>query len=220
MPSMLTMTRRGNEMNLPVLWYFADPMCSWCWGFSPVIEALRDEYRPRLRIALVLGGLRPGETAPLTPASREEILHHWHMVHARTGQAFRFDNAMPDGFVYDTEPPSRAVLTVGGMAPDSIFAMFKAIQSAFYAAGRDVTRGEILADLAGELGVAREPFLAAFASDEARAKTRAHFKQARQAGVHGFPTLILQKAERLHRIADGWQPLAAARAAIEAGLAR
>jgi len=46
-------------MNTPILWYFADPMCSWCWGFSPVIETLRDEYRERMKTALVLGGLRP-----------------------------------------------------------------------------------------------------------------------------------------------------------------
>jgi len=22
--------------------YFADPMCSWCWGFAPAIEALAE----------------------------------------------------------------------------------------------------------------------------------------------------------------------------------
>ncbi len=127
-------------MNPPILWYFADPMCSWCWGFSPVIETLRDEYRERMKIALVLGGLRPGETAPMTAAGREEILHHWHQVHERTGQAFRFEDALPEGFVYDTEPASRAVVTMGGIDPALIFPLFKAIQSAFYAEGRDVTQ--------------------------------------------------------------------------------
>ena len=23
--------------------YFADPMCSWCWGFAPVIEKIAAE---------------------------------------------------------------------------------------------------------------------------------------------------------------------------------
>ncbi|MEW6590508.1 MAG: DsbA family protein, partial [Pseudomonadota bacterium] len=100
-------------MSKPILWYFADPMCSWCWGFSPSIEALRGEYQERLRIALVLGGLRH-ETTPMTTAQREEILHHWHAVHTRTGQPFRFDGALPEGFVYDTEPACRAVATMGG----------------------------------------------------------------------------------------------------------
>ena len=28
----------------PILWYFADPMCSWCWGFSPVISEIKKSY--------------------------------------------------------------------------------------------------------------------------------------------------------------------------------
>ena len=95
-----------------ILWYFADPMCSWCWGFAPVISAIKEAYADRLKGALVLCGLRPGTTEPMTAALREEILHHWHEVHRRTGQPFIFDDAMPAGFVYDTEPPSRAVVAV------------------------------------------------------------------------------------------------------------
>jgi putative protein-disulfide isomerase len=206
-------------MATPILWYFADPMCSWCWGFSPVIETLRDEYRERMKIALVLGGLRPGETAPMTAARREEIVHHWHQVHARTGQAFRFENALPEGFVYDTEPASRAVVTVGGIEPTLIFPLFKAIQHAFYAAGRDVTQPGVLADLAAELGVDAAAFLSAFDSDAARAKTQAHFRQARQAGVRGFPALILQQDAQLRPVSNGCQPLDTVRAAIDACLA-
>jgi putative protein-disulfide isomerase len=205
-------------MNESVLWYFADPMCSWCWGFSPVIEALREEYRPRLKIALVLGGLRVGETAPQSAAQREDILHHWHQVHERTGQPFRFESAMPEGFVYDTEPPSRAVLAVGGIDAELIFPMFKAIQAAFYAEGRDVTQAETLAELAAGLGVGPAQFLQAFESDEVRAKTLAHFKHARQVGVNGFPTLVLQQANELHLITNGWQPLADVRMAISSRL--
>jgi putative protein-disulfide isomerase len=205
-------------MNAPILWYFADPMCSWCWGFSPVIETLRDEYRDRMKIALVLGGLRH-ETAPMTAAGRAEILHHWRGVHARTGQPFRFDNALPEGFVYDTEPACRAVVTVGGLDPALIFPLFKAIQRAFYAEGRDVTQPGVLAGLAAELGVDKAAFLQAFDSTAARAKTQAHFKQTRRAGVRGFPALILQQDARLTPVSSGCQPLDAVRAAIEAGLA-
>jgi len=205
-------------MNAPLLWYFADPMCSWCWGFSPVIETLRDEYRDRMKIALVLGGLRPGETAPMTAAAREEILHHWHQVHERTGQPFRFDNALPEGFVYDTEPASRAVVSMGGIDPALIFPLFKAIQHAFYAEGRDVTQAGVLADLAAELGADKDAFLQAFDSDAARARTQAHFRQARQAGVRGFPALILQQDTQLHSVSNGCLPLDTVRAAIDSYL--
>lgn len=202
-------------MNAPILWYFADPMCSWCWGFSPVIEAVREAYHERLKIALVLGGLRPGTATPMTAAARDEILLHWHQVHARSGQPFRFDGALPDGFIYDTEPASRAVVTAGGLDPAHIFAMFKAIQTAFYAEGRDVTQTAVLAELAAGLGIETAAFLNAFDSDAARAKTQAHFAQSRKAGVRGFPTLILQRGEQIDRIADGYLPLDTVRAELD-----
>ena len=200
-------------MNPPILWYFADPMCSWCWGFSLVIETLRDDYRERMKIALVLGGLRH-ETEPMTAAQRDDILHHWRAVQARTGQPFRFDNALPEGFVYDTEPACRAVATAGGIEPSLTFPLFKAIQTAFYAGGRDVTQPGVLADLAAELGIDARAFLRDFDSDAARARTQAHFRQARQAGVRGFPTLIVQQDDTLHSVSTGCQPLDTVRAAI------
>jgi putative protein-disulfide isomerase len=205
-------------MNQSILWYFADPMCSWCWGFSPVIETLRSAYRTHMKIALVLGGLRPGETTPMTASGREEILHHWHAVQARTGQPFRFDGALPEGFVYDTEPACRAVVAVGGIKPTQIFSMIKAIQTAFYAEGRDVTQPSVLAVLAAGLGVNGQAFLRAFDSDTAHAHTVAHFRQARQAGVRSFPTLIVQLDAQLYPVCNGCQPLATVRAAIDRSL--
>lgn len=205
-------------MNPPILWYFADPMCSWCWGFSPVIEAVRAQYRDRLKIALVLGGLRH-ETEPMTAAQREEILHHWRAVHELTGQPFRFDGALPEGFVYDTEPACRAVATMGGIDPAQVFPLFRAIQTAFYAEGRDVTRASVLAELAAGLGVGPAAFLQAFDSDDARARTQAHFRQARQAGVRGFPALILQQDAQLHAVSAGCQPLDQVQATIDRCLA-
>lgn len=193
-------------------------MCSWCWGFSPVIERVRDDTRDRLKIALVLGGLRH-ETAPMTAAQREDILHHWHQVHERTGQPFRFEGALPPGFIYDTEPACRAVVTLGSLDPAQIFPLFKAIQTAFYAEGRDVTQPAVLAELAAALGVDPQAFQQAFDSDAAHSKTQAHFRQARQAGVRGFPALILQQDTQLHPIVNGCQPLDTVRAALDARLA-
>lgn len=191
---------------LPILWYVADPMCSWCWGFAPVIERIKAEYGERMKIALLLGGLRPGTTAPVTAAFRAEILHHWRDVQQRSGQPFAFEGALPDGFVYDTEPAARAVVTVGALAPDATFACFKAVQSAFYAGGRDVTRAEVLAGLAEPFGIERARFLDRFESDEMRQRTVMHFRRSRELGVQGFPTAILQNAAGYALLTSGWRP--------------
>ena len=76
-------------------------MCSWCWGFAPVAEALIAQAREAgVPTRLVLGGLRSGSSA-LDASTRRYILEHWQAVAEATGQAFRFEGAMPDGFVYD-----------------------------------------------------------------------------------------------------------------------
>ncbi|MGO9446988.1 MAG: DsbA family protein [Thiobacillaceae bacterium] len=202
-----------------ILWYFADPMCSWCWGFSPVIEQIRSAYADRLRISLVLGGLRPGTTEPLSPQAREDILHHWHQVHTRTGQDFLFDGAMPPGFIYDTEPACRAVACMADITPTLIFPMLKATHAAFYASGRDVTQTAVLADIAAGLGVSEAEFVNAFDSHAARHRTSEHFRMARTLGVTGFPTLVLQSDQTFHLITSGWQPQVEVNASIDTWLA-
>ena len=175
-----------------ILWYFADPMCSWCWGFTPAISAIKESYSDRLKIALMLGGLRPGTTEPVTPKFREETLHHWQDVHKMTGQPFAFEGAMPEGFVYDTEPASRAVIAVAGINPEATFPYFKSVQAAFYTQGQDVTKTETLAELAEQHNIDKPKFLERFESEDVKNKTRAHFRITREAGVRGFPTIVLQ----------------------------
>jgi len=181
-------------MNEKTLWYIADPMCSWCWGFAPVIEAVRRNYCNFLKIELVLGGLRPGTKQTIASAQREEILHHWKAVKRATGQSFRFEGAMPEGFIYDTEPASRGVVAISLINPEVIFPFFESTQFAFYAEQKDVTKPEILVQLATNIGIDAKSFLRVFESDEAKNQTSIHFDKVRQWGVHSFPTVIAQNA--------------------------
>ena len=61
--------------------YFADPMCSWCYGFGPELDALMRE-RPGLRVDVVMGGLRAHNTEALTPEFRRSTAEHWSHVAA------------------------------------------------------------------------------------------------------------------------------------------
>ena len=199
-----TILSRENSLDKPILWYFADPMCSWCWGFSPVITRLKKEFGDKLNISLNLGGLRPGTTEAITPVLRDEILHHWHDVHHMTDQTFQFDGAMPEGFVYDTEPASRAVLCMGKLQPSDTLAYFSAIQSAFYTQGKDVTQQDVLTELTDLFSIDTEKFQALLNSEEMRTLTREHFKRSHQAGVRGFPTLIWQQEKEIETISTGY----------------
>lgn len=193
-------------MDKPTLWYFADPMCSWCWGFSPVITRIKDNFGDQLNISLNLGGLRPGTVEPMSTELRDEILHHWHEVHRLTQQLFQFDGAMPKGFIYDTEPPSRAVLSFAKLQPENTLAYFASIQSAFYTQGLDVTKEAVLTQLASNFSIDPLAFQTLFTSDELRSETLEHFTRSRQAGVQGFPTLIWQNGKQIETLCRGYRP--------------
>jgi putative protein-disulfide isomerase len=201
-----------------VLWYFADPMCSWCWGFTPVMDRIKSDYQDRCRIALMMGGLRPGAHEALPDTSREEILHHWQQVHRVSGQGFALDGALPPGFVYDTEPACRAVVAMGERNAAHVFDYFKSIQHAFYMDQRDVTDAQTLLALAEPFDTQPHLFLEYFRGEDAANKTQAHFHKTRQFGVQGFPTLILQRDDRYHLLTSGYRPFAQIQLELDAVL--
>lgn len=177
-------------MSTPHLIYFSDPMCSWCYGFSPVIEDIRRTFGRALPIRVVMGGLRPGTERPMTEEAKLEIADHWTHVHEATGLPFDGSGMSAPGFIYDTDPAARAVVVARRDGEEMAAAYLTRAQRAFYAEGRDVTAPEVLADLADELGLDREPFLEAWASEAAKEETWRDYAISQRAGVTGFPTLV------------------------------
>ena len=174
----------------PHLIYFADPMCSWCYGFSPVIEQVRQAYGRALPIRVIMGGLRPGTDKPMTDKAKTDIAGHWHHVHEASG--LPFDPAVLDrkGFIYDTDPAARAVVVVRRQSEELALRYLGAAQRAFYAENRDVTSGEVLADLAADFGLDRSAFLVDWSSETAKQETWRDYATSQRAGVTGFPTLV------------------------------
>jgi len=190
------------------LLYVMDPMCSWCWGFAPVAEALvKQAQAAGVELHLVMGGLRTGSGAALEPTTRRYILEHWQAVTETTGQAFRLEGALPDGFVYDTEPACRAVVTARSLAPDCAWILVGLIQRAFYVEGRDVTQASVLVELAEKAGLPRIEFAGAFDTAEQHVATAADFTWVQDLGIAGFPTLLAERQGQLALLTNGYQPL-------------
>ncbi len=204
-------------MQGPHLVYFADPMCSWCWGFSPVIEQIEQRFGDALPIRLVLGGLRPWTTQPMDAGDRADVRGHWEHVHEASGQPFDYGFFERPRFVYDTEPASRAVVVLRRRGMPTALAALRRIQRAFYAENRDVTQVDTLAALAAELGMDAGAFRDEYASQAAVDETRADFALAQGSGVRGFPTLIAGggQDERYALITHGFQSAARILPALE-----
>lgn len=200
--------------------YFADPMCSWCWGFSPAMDDVADRFGDRLPIRLILGGLRPGTTDAMDAESKQMIRGHWEHVREASGQPFDFAFFDREGFVYDTEPACRAVVAARRLDPAAAMPMLKRLHRAFYAENADVTDRAVLCELAEEAGLDRAAFEAAFDAPETAEETRTDFAIAYHSGVTGFPTLIVgSEADGYAAVSRGYQAAGRIEALIEGWLA-
>ncbi len=187
------------------LLYVMDPMCSWCWGFAPVIDAMV-QLAPELPLHLVAGGLRPGHGEPLDERTRSALAEHWQAVQAASGQSFVSPAELPDSFIYDTEPACRALLVGRGLDAARAWPFVRLMQQAFYVEAMNLSDARVLMELAVQAGYDRSQFAEAYASELARAAIAADFSWTRDLGIAGFPTLLAERNGQLALLANGYQP--------------
>ena len=188
--------------------YIADPMCSWCYGFAPVIAELAERFRDQLGLQIIMGGLRAGNIEPMTSKDKDYIRGAWTKVGEATGQPFDPSFFDRDTFIYDTEPACRAVVTARRLQPNMALPMMARVSRAFYAEAHDMTAVDEIADVADEAGFDRATFAAAFASPETQNETFRDFLIAQELGIRGFPTLIAgSEGTGYALITNGYRPL-------------
>jgi putative protein-disulfide isomerase len=196
--------------------YIADPMCSWCYGFSPVMAALARHFEGRLPVRVVMGGLRAGNTRAMRPEDKAYIKTAWSRVSEASGQPFDHRFFDREGFVYDTEPACRAVVAARLLDEGRALAMSSLVSRAFYAENRDVTDSEVLVSVAGELGFDADAFRTTLLGAEARNETFRDFLTAKQMGVEGFPCLAIGTvADGYALVTQGYRPIEGLPGAIE-----
>lgn len=187
--------------------YIADPMCSWCYGFAPVMARLAEHFGDRLPVQVMMGGLRAGNTVPMRDKDKDYIRSAWSKVGAATGQPFDMAFFEREGFVYDTEPACRAVVTARHLAPDKALSFKARISAAFYASNRDMTDTEEITAVAREAGFDDMTFRAAFLSPDVRNATFKDFLSAKQMGVEGFPCLVIGDGSEYALVTSGYRPI-------------
>ena len=185
--------------------YVGDPMCSWCYGFGPVIERLDERFDFPTR--LIVGGLRPGPAAQLLDERMRTFLqHHWVEIGERTGQPFDLGGLDRTNWTYDTLLPDTAAVTMRHLDSDAALPFFVRLQQAFYAEGVDVTDPAVYPDLLDGFAVDPTRFQEALESEDMQQQTYADFADARALGANGFPTLLLGADDEIFLVSRGYAP--------------
>ncbi len=182
----------------PTLHYIYDPLCGWCYGAAPLVQAARGIAG--LTIVAHGGGMMTGSNVqPVTDALRRYVMPHDERIAGLTGQEFGpdyFDGLLRDhGAVFDSAPPTTAVLAAETLAGRGLD-LLKRLQHAHYVEGRRIADPAELQRLAETIGLDAEGFRAAYAAAQGEVTAR-HIAQSRalltRVGGSGFPTLALER---------------------------
>ena len=132
-----------------ILYYIHDPMCSWCWGYRPVWQALQQNLPDVIQVKYVAGGLAPDTDKPMPSEQQNMIEAHWHTIQKKLGTAFNFDFWRLNTPRRSTYNACRAVIAANNQGYQS--AMIEAIQKAYYLQALNPSDKDVLVGLATNL---------------------------------------------------------------------
>jgi len=182
--------------------YIHDPMCSWCWAFAPVWQAVVERLPNNMHIKYLVGGLAPDtdETMPL--ALQQKLQGIWQQIQQRVpGTEFNFEFwkvCTPRRATYSA---CRAVLAAKKMNPEKERAMIKTIQKGYYLQARNPSEHNTLIDFAEQIGLDRQEFSHLLVADEIQKEFQQALNYSASLPINGFPSLVLQSNEGTHPIA-------------------
>jgi putative protein-disulfide isomerase len=167
-------------------------MCSWCWGFDPVLRELVSSLPEGVAVRRLLGGLAPDSDEPMPAGMREYVQGQWRLIQQRIpGTRFDFgfwDRCLPRRSTY---PACRAVIAARRQGERHDEARTRAVQRAYYTEARNPSDIATLIELAGEIGVDQEDFRADLACEETDRELRREIAESRSLGIEGFPSLVV-----------------------------
>jgi len=171
------------------LYYFHDPMCSWCWGFRPVWVALVSQLPASVSVEYVLGGLASDCDEPMRESTQRMVRDNWRKIHALLGTEFNDDFWCINIPRRSTYPACRAVIAADNQGAHD--AMVLAIQQAYYRRALNPSDECILKQLAEELGLDVALFVSDLHSNRVEGVLQQQIAMARSWPIKGFPSLVL-----------------------------
>ena len=184
------------------LYYIHDPMCSWCWGFRPTWDALRDTIAkayPQIAIQYVLGGLAPDSDEPMPLEMQEMLQSTWRRIQQTIpGIEFNHDFWRVCQPRRSTYPACRGVIAASQQDAASEDPMVLAIQQAYYLYARNPSDVDTLIACADSIGLNVSRFEKDLKSEDVNHILQKNIHQYRQlaaqSGVSGFPSIVLGRS--------------------------
>jgi putative protein-disulfide isomerase len=190
------------------LLYFFDPLCGWCYGFSPVIKQIAEEGKDSLEVEAITGGMMTGEREGPLGHFSSYILGAIPRVEEYTGVKFGegYKKMIADSNHFSSSvKPCIAVNVAKMLKPEIGVAFASEIQQIHFAEGYDLNVDDTYKVLAERFGLNGEEFLKAMKEDKNKVLTEQEFARTQRFGVSGFPCLVAERNGQYYLVSSGFR---------------
>lgn len=192
---------------LPKIIYIYDPLCGWCYGFSPVIRKIQEEYKTKMDFDIISGGMVVGDRVGPVGAFADYILKALPRLEELTGVTFGepYLTQLRDKSLFlSSLKPCIALEVFKSFNEKDAIAFASSMQKTHYIEGKSLEDERVYVDLIKPYNIDSIEFLKRLNSDEFRMETSNQFKMIQEWGITGFPAVILVKDNQFYLIAKGY----------------
>ncbi len=188
-------------MNKLSLIYCYDAYCGWCYGFSPVINKIADDYNDKLEIEVFSGGMMTGEQVlpieKIGPFIQQEYKKVEELAGVKYGEDYLWHINNPDksDWVMNSEKPAIALCIIKEYYPERQLEFATDLQYALNFEGRDLDDDEAYRHLLDKYNLQPDAFYSNLNTDEYKEMAYYEFALMKQLQVNGFPTVFIQTGE-------------------------
>jgi putative protein-disulfide isomerase len=190
------------------LFYVYDPLCGWCYGFSPVMHKVQEKYQDILNVEVISGGMilgdRVGPLAEHGSYIRSGVKRVEDMTGVSFGQSFLDDLFGQGTRIMDSWPSCVALTVFKSFLPENSLDFASKIQHAIYWDGKDCQDYNVFAQLAVPYGITAESFLDRCQDDSYHLLTKQEFQFANDLKAQGYPYVVLRKGDEYFLVAHGY----------------
>ncbi|MBS1759342.1 MAG: DsbA family protein [Bacteroidetes bacterium] len=195
----------------PVIYYCYDAYCGWCYGFSPIIKRISEEYKDQLGFEVLSGGMIPAEDPRPIKVTAGYISKAYKTVEETTGIKFGedylwhiFHPEESDWFPH-SEKAAIALCIFKEIYPNEQVAFAADLQYALHYEGRDLTDDEAYRHLLDKYKIDTATFYQKLHSEEYKEKAHYEYSLCRQLQVTGFPAVLMQVSDtKFYLVAKGF----------------
>lgn len=185
----------------PAIIYCYDAYCGWCYGFSPVIKQIAEEYKDKLEIEALSGGMMIDENVmpieKIAPFIQTGYKRVEELSSIKFGEDFLWHINNPDksDWVMNSEKPAIALCILKEYYPERQLEFATDLQYALNYEGRDLDDDEAYRHLLDKYNIQPEAFYNKLSDAEYKEMAYYEFALMKQLQVTGYPTVFVQTGE-------------------------